>query len=58
MKFPFWRRKQLYEVDEVFTPTSPARVNFVKRPALTDDLSTALRTPGTQIVLYGECVFR
>ena len=38
----------------VFTPTMPARVNFVPRDSVNDALVDALQTPGKQIVLYGE----
>lgn len=41
-------------VFEVFTPTTPARVNFVERDTVNDRLVDALRTPGKQIVIYGE----
>jgi hypothetical protein len=38
----------------VFTPTMPARVNFVPRDSVNDALVDALQTPGKQVVLYGE----
>jgi hypothetical protein len=41
-------------VYEVFTPTSPARLNFVPRNKVNDNLVDALRTPGKQIIVYGE----
>ena len=41
-------------VFEVFTPTTQARVNFVERDAVNNRLVDALRTPGKQIVMYGE----
>ena len=41
-------------VYEVFTPSRPARVNFVPRARVNDDLVDAIRTPGTQIVIFGE----
>ncbi len=43
----------IYEVNEVFTPTQPARKNFVKREQLDRRLQRALKTPGMQVVLYG-----
>src|SRR5580693_9183023 len=42
-------------VHDVFTPTRPAaRLNYVARPALDNRLVDALRTPGKQIIVYGE----
>jgi len=41
-------------VFEVFTPTTQARVNFVERDTVNDRLVDALRTPGKQIVIYGD----
>jgi hypothetical protein len=41
-------------VFEVFTPTSRAKRNFVPRATVSDQLVSALRTPGKQIILYGE----
>ncbi|PZS21874.1 MAG: hypothetical protein DLM60_05430 [Pseudonocardiales bacterium] len=41
-------------VFEVFTPTTQARVNFVERDTVNDRLVDALRTPGEQIVMYGD----
>jgi hypothetical protein len=38
----------------VFTPTTQARVNFVERDTVNDRLVDALRTPGKQIVMYGD----
>lgn len=43
-----------YDVFEVFTPTTQAKLNFVERPGINDQLVDALRTPGKQIVVYGE----
>jgi hypothetical protein len=43
-----------HSVEQVFTPTSPAQVNFVDRKQVTNQLVDALRTPGKQIVVYGE----
>ncbi|WP_407939603.1 AAA family ATPase [Motilibacter aurantiacus] len=41
-------------VFDVFTPTTPARLNFVHRERVNDKLVDALRTPGKQVVIYGE----
>lgn len=42
-----------YSVYDVFTPSSPAKLAFVDRPALNENLVNAIRTPGKQIVVYG-----
>jgi len=39
---------------DVFTPSVPAVQNFVDRPDLMRAIDGAFRTPGKQIVLYGE----
>jgi AAA domain len=44
----------LYGVFDVFTPTSQAKLNFVERPSLNARVEDALRTPGKQVVVYGE----
>ncbi|WNB85147.1 ATP-binding protein [Cellulomonas sp. ATA003] len=43
-----------YTVEEVFTPTSQATVNFVDRAEIEVRLTNALKTPGKQVVVYGE----
>ncbi len=42
-----------YHVTEVFTPTTVAKVTFVEREKINTRLVNALRTPGTQVVVYG-----
>ncbi|MCF2857003.1 AAA family ATPase [Pseudoalteromonas sp. SMS1] len=44
---------EIFEINEVFTPTKPARANFVKRKVLDKRVGRALKTPGMQLVLYG-----
>jgi len=44
----------VYSVYDVFTPTTPARVNYVARGEVNDILVDALRTPGKQVIVYGE----
>ncbi|MEJ8845606.1 ATP-binding protein [Variovorax rhizosphaerae] len=44
---------KIYQVREVFTPSTPARVAFVERDSINNKLVNALRTPGKQIVVYG-----
>lgn len=43
----------VYNVHEVFTPTTPAKVTFVDRPEIDEKLRRALLTPGKQIIVYG-----
>ena len=38
---------------DVFTPTTPARLTFVERKSLNEQLVDSLRTPGKQVVVYG-----
>ena len=38
---------------QVFTPTTPAKLTFVEREAINDQLVSALKTPGKQVVVYG-----
>lgn len=40
-------------VYDVFTPTTPAKASFIERDEVNDKLVEALRTPGTQLVVYG-----
>ncbi|NDV20967.1 hypothetical protein GO013_16265 [Pseudodesulfovibrio sp. JC047] len=40
-------------VFEIFTPTVPAKLTFVERQEVNNKLVDALRTPGKQIVVYG-----
>jgi hypothetical protein len=42
-----------YTVQDIFTPSSPARINFVERESLNRRIVRALRTKGTQIVIFG-----
>lgn len=41
-------------VYDVFTPTIPAKLTFVERDGINNKLVNALRTPGKQIVVYGQ----
>lgn len=43
-----------YGVYEVFTPNTQAKANFVPRPVLENQIVDALRTPGRQVIVYGE----
>lgn len=42
-----------YTVHNVFTPTQPAKLTFIDRDIVNNDLVDALETPGTQVVVYG-----
>ena len=44
---------QKYTATEVFTPTTPAKLTFVERTSINDQLVSALKTPGKQVVVYG-----
>lgn len=41
------------QANEVFTPSTPAKLTFVERELVNNQIVNALRTPGKQIVLYG-----
>ena len=42
-----------HSLNQVFTPSSPARVTFVERKKVNDRIVRALRIPGMQLVIYG-----
>jgi hypothetical protein len=42
-----------YITTQIFTPTSPARLTFVERDTINDQLVSALKIPGKQVVVYG-----
>ncbi len=42
-----------YLVEDIFTPSSPARVNFVEREDINRRIVRALKTKGKQVVVYG-----
>ena len=43
-----------YTVFDVFTPGTQARLNFVERDGVNEQLVDVLRTPGKQVIVYGE----
>lgn len=45
--------KEKHELKKVFTPCMPARITFVERNDLNDDVITALQLPGIQLVIFG-----
>lgn len=42
-----------YSIEEVFTPTSPAKLNFVERQDINKRIVRALKLKGNQLVVYG-----
>ncbi|PTO74693.1 ATP-binding protein [Vibrio splendidus] len=42
-----------YQVNDVFTPASPAKVNFIERKLINTRIVRALQTKGKQVVIYG-----
>ncbi len=46
--------EETYALGDVFTPSQPARLAFVRRPDQESDLRSALGAPGTQALIYGE----
>jgi len=42
-----------YSLEEVFTPSTSAEINFVKRPFEESELISSIKTPGKQIIIYG-----
>lgn len=43
----------IFTLNDVFTPSRPARVTFVDRDKINSRIVRALQIPGTQIVIYG-----
>lgn len=43
----------IYTIVDIFTPTQPAKLAFIDRELVEEDLVEALETPGTQVVIYG-----
>ncbi|MCE7566959.1 hypothetical protein LZS85_12610 [Aliivibrio fischeri] len=42
-----------YVVEDIFTPSSPARINFIERETINTRIVRALKTKGKQVVIYG-----
>ena len=42
-----------FQVKDVFTPTTPARITFIDREEINDKLVRALQMPGKQLIVYG-----
>ena len=48
-----FKRKQVYELKKVFTPTTSADVSYIMRENVEKNLRKALDIPGKQVVIYG-----
>jgi predicted AAA+ superfamily ATPase len=46
-------KKSLYLLEEIFTPSQPAKLTFIERKSVKTRLQRALKIPGRQIVVYG-----
>jgi len=44
---------KIVDVYDVFTPTTPARLTFVEREIILKKINNAIRTPGKQMIVYG-----
>lgn len=55
MALSFIRKRilKVFKVTEVFTPTTAAKVAFVNRTTVENDLDIAINTPGMQIIIFG-----
>ena len=42
-----------YKLDEIFTPNTTAKLTYIKRELIEDDLEKYITLPGKQIVVYG-----
>lgn len=42
-----------YKLEDIFTPSTAANINYVRRQKLEENILSCLDTPGKQIILYG-----
>lgn len=42
-----------HELENVFTPTQAAKLNYIKRPQIEKQIIRSVKIPGNQIILYG-----
>ena len=42
-----------HQLEKVFTPSSVAKLTYVKRSTLESDVEKFLQIPGMQVILYG-----
>ncbi|GAA3951919.1 hypothetical protein [Hymenobacter algoricola] len=45
--------REIFNLYDVFTPSTPARATFIERQSVNNKLVEALSTPGKQIIIYG-----
>lgn len=48
-----FKRKPMYELKNVFTPTTSANISYITRENVENKLRKALDIPGKQVVIYG-----
>lgn len=48
-----FKKAPIYELKDVFTPTSSANISYISRTSVEKKLKKALDIPGKQIVIYG-----
>ena len=46
-------KKKKYSLEQVFSPSQPAKYTFIERNSVNNRLERALKTPGKQLVIYG-----
>lgn len=46
-------QRDKFQLKDVFTPASPAKITFVERDSINNKLVSALQMPGKQIIVYG-----
>ena len=49
----FRKKRVVYQLQKVFTPTTYAELSYKKRPELERRLKSAILQPGMQVILYG-----
>lgn len=47
------RKRIIYKIGEVFTPSQPARINYIERKHVNKLINRALNLSGKQIIIYG-----
>ena len=45
---------EIFQVNDIFTPSSPAKANFVEREVLNKRIVRGLQTKGMQVIVYGQ----
>lgn len=49
----FFKKKKVYNIKDVFTPSTSASISYIPRENVEKKLNKALNIPGKQIVIYG-----